>query len=264
MASERYTLVPHAASLRHFNQVARIWITGRHRDAGSASFFPASPTKPQKKEVRMKDIEKRSQELREERTNLSKELDDARELAPQAIIEGRQPPPTASLAERLANLDAAISTLDARLADASEARDRARRTRQVQSGLEATSERQKLAAAVDSALSALAKNWSAYREAVRHGVGSTAAAGGDVAPIDRVLTNNRQSEALIKALIAAGNQELVRSLGIDTPIKARHAITLEDAESRVSHSLNVELARIKAASPQRGIAMQAQKDLEDY
>lgn len=212
----------------------------------------------------MKDIEKRLQELREERTTLSKELDDARELAPQAIIEGRQPPPTASLAERLANLDAAISTLEARLADASEAQDRARRTRQVQSALDATSERRKLAAAVDSALSALAKNWSAYREAVRQGVGSTAAAGGDVAPIDRVLTNNRQSEALIKALIAAGNQELVRSLGIDTPIKARHAISVEDAESRVSDSLNVELARIKATSPQRGIAKQAQKELEDY
>jgi hypothetical protein len=44
----------------------------------------------------------------------------------------------------------------------------------------------------------------------------------------------------------------------------RHAISLEDAESRVSHSLNVELARIKATSPQRGIAKQAQNELEDY
>ena len=87
------------------------------RDAGSASFFPASPTKSQQKEIRMKDIKKRLQELREERTKLSNELEDARELAPQAIIEGRQPPPTAALAERLANLDTAISTLNGRLAD---------------------------------------------------------------------------------------------------------------------------------------------------
>ena len=98
---------------------------------------------------------------------------------------------------------------------------------------------------------------------MRQGVGATAAAGGDVGPIDRVLTNNRQSEALVKAMIAAGGSELSRAFGIDTPIKARHSISLTDAEGRIAESLNLELLRLKAQSPQRGIAAQAKRVLEE-
>ena len=50
---------------------------------------------------------------------------------------------------------------------------------------------------------------------------------------------------------------------IDTPIKARHSISLTDAEGRVAESLNLELLRLKAQSPQRGIAAQAKRELEE-
>ena len=210
------------------------------------------------------DPNKRLAELRLERARLVDEREKARAEATQDLIAGKKPAGTAAaLAERIAIVDDAIAELQDRSADVATSQDRAKRTRQVQGAIDAASDRRKLAVAVDKALTDLAANWSAYREAVRQGVGTTAAAGGDVGPIDRVLTNNRQSEALVKAMIAAGGSELSRALGIDTPIKARHSISLTDAEGRVAESLNLELLRLKAQGPQRGIAAQAKRELEE-
>jgi hypothetical protein len=210
------------------------------------------------------DPNKRLAELRNERARLIEEREKARAKATQDIIAGKKPANTAAaLAERIQIVDDAIAELQDRSADAAAVQDRAKRTRQVQGAIDTASDRRKLAEAVDKALSDLATNWSAYREAVRQGVGQTAAAGGDVGPIDRVLTNNRQSEALVKAMIAAGGSELSRAFGIDTPIKARHSISLTDAEGRVAESLNLELLRLKAASPQKHLAAQAKRELEE-
>ena len=210
------------------------------------------------------DPNERLAELREERQRLEGELLTARAEATQAVIAGKRPSSTAAaLAERIAIVDDALEALSAQAADADEKQARAKRTRQVQGAIDTASDRRKLATAVDKALTDLATSWQAYREAVRNGVGTTAAAGGDVGPIDRVLTNNRQSEALVKALIAAGGSKLSRALGVDTPIKARHSISLGDAEGRVADSLNRELLRLKAASPQKHLAAQAQRELEE-
>ncbi len=209
------------------------------------------------------DPNKRLAELRDERARLVEEREKARAEATQVIIAGKKPAGTAAaLAERIQIVDDAIAELQDRAADAAASQDRAKRTRQVQGAIDAASDRRKLAAAVDEALTDLATNWQAYREAVRQGVGTTAAAGGDVGPIDRVLTNNRQSEALVKAMIVAGGSELSRAFGIDTPIKTRHSISLSDAEGRVAESLNLELLRLRAASPQKHLAAQAAKELE--
>lgn len=210
------------------------------------------------------DPNKRLAELRDERSRLIEEREKARAEATQDIIAGKKPANTAAaLAERIQIVDDAIAELQARSADVAAVQDRARRTRQVQGAIDTATDRRKLAKAVDRALTDLAMNWSAYREAVRQSVGTTAAAGGDVGAIDRVLTNNRQSEALVKAMIAAGGSELSRAFGIDTPIKARHAISLADAEGRVAESLRVEMLRLKAASPQKHLAAQAAKELEE-
>ncbi len=129
----------------------------------------------------------------------------------------RKPAGTAAaLAERIQIVDGAIAELQVRSADAAATQARAKRTRQAQSAIDMASDRRKLAEAVDRALTDLASSFAAYREAVRASVGQTAAAGGDVGPIDRVLTNNRASEALIKAMIAAGGSEPSRALGVDT------------------------------------------------
>lgn len=210
------------------------------------------------------DPNERLAELRDERARLVDEREKARTEATQDLIAGKKPAGTAAvLAERIQIVDDAIAELRDRSADAAATQDRAKRTRQVQGAIETASDRRKLAEAVDRALTDLATNWSAYREAVRQSVGTTAAAGGDVGAIDRVLTNNRQSEALVKAMIAAGGSELSRAFGVDTPIKARHSISLTDAEGRVAESLNLELLRLKAASPQKHLAAQAKRELEE-
>ncbi|MBS1301705.1 hypothetical protein [Loktanella sp. SALINAS62] len=212
----------------------------------------------------MADPKDRLAELRTERARLVDEREKARAEATNDLIAGRKPANTAAaLAERIAIVDDAIERLTSDVSDAAETQARAKRTRQVQGAIDAASDRRKLAVAVDRALTDLATNWSAYREAVRQGVGQTAAVGGDVGAIDRVLTTNRQSEALVKAMIAAGGSELSRALGIDTPIKARHSISLTDAEGRVAESLNLELLRLKAASPQKHLAAQAKRELEE-
>lgn len=209
------------------------------------------------------DPNERLVELRTEHARLVDERKKARAEATQDLIAGKKPMGTAAaLAERIQIVDDAIVELQDRSADAAASQNRAKRTRQVQGAIDTASARRKLAVAVDKALTDLTANWSAYREAVRNGVGQTAAAGGDVGPIDRVLTNNRQSAALVKAMIAAGGSELSRAFGIDTPIKARHSISLTDAEGRVAESLNLELLRLKAGSPQKHLAAQAKRELK--
>ncbi len=182
----------------------------------------------------MADPKDRLAELRTERARLVDEREKARAEATNDLIAGKKPANTAAaLAERIAIVDDAIERLTSDVSDAAETQARAKRTRQVQGAIDAASDRRKLAALVDKALTDLATNWSAYREAVRQGVGTTAAAGGDVGSIDRVLTNNRQSEALVKAMIAAGGSELSRALGTGCAVSdiklARVADDLTDA-----------------------------------
>jgi len=157
----------------------------------------------------------------------------------------------------------AISELENRTRSVAESAQRNNRKRRAEAALEATSKRAKLAAAVDDALNKLASNWTAYAEVLRKDVGQVSGAGGDVTAVERVLTNNRAAEPLIKALIRAGGASLARTLGVDTPIRDRHAITLADAEERVAKSLRVELLRVKAASPQPNVSREAKAELNN-
>ncbi len=143
-----------------------------------------------------------------------------------------------------------------------ESNERNNRRRRAEAALDATSKRAKLAASVDRALIALASNWNAYAEVLRKDVGQVSGAGGDLTAVERALTNNRSAEPLIKALIAKGGVSFARSLGIDTPIRERHASTLVDAEGRVAESLRVELLRIKASSSQPNVSREAKAELD--
>ena len=211
----------------------------------------------------MADPKDRLVELRTERARLVDEREKARAEATDDLIAGKKPANTAAaLAERISIVEDAIERLSADASDAADAAARKANLRRAQLALDATSNRRELAAAVDRALTDLALAWPAYRDSVRNAVGQTSAAGGDTGPIERVLSNNRVSEALVKALIAAGGSELSRAIGVDTPIKARHSISLTDAEGRVAESLTRELLRLKAQSPQRHLAAQAAKELE--
>jgi hypothetical protein len=211
-----------------------------------------------------KDPQDRIQELCDERQRLEGELLIARTEATDDLIAGRKPANTAAaLAERISIVDDAIERLTADASDAADAAFRKAKLRRAQLALDATSDRRKLAEAVDKALADLAAAWPAYRDSVRNAVGQTSAAGGDTGPIERVLSNNRVSEALVKALIAAGGGELSRAFGVDTPIKQRHSISLTDAEGRVAESLTRELLRLKSTSPQKHLAAEAQRQLEE-
>lgn len=206
---------------------------------------------------------KRLAELRAERQRLNAELDLARNEAREALIEGKRPSNSAAaLAERISIVEDAIAELSTRLAAAAESAERNNRKRRAEAALDATSKRTKLAASVDKALVALASNWNAYAESLRKDVGQVSGAGGDLTAVERALTNNRSAEPLIKALIAAGGVSFARSLGIDTPIRERHATTLTDAEGRVAESLRVELLRIKASSPQPNMSREAEAELD--
>jgi hypothetical protein len=211
-----------------------------------------------------KDTEARLAELRAQREATAAELDQARDAVPQALIEGREPPATAPLTEMLAALDAAIARLDDSLQGHRDAEARAGRRRQVEKAMEAASERRKKAKRVDDALAELADAWTGYADAVRNGIGAVTAAGGDAAPLGRVVTTNRQSEALVRAVLAApGGLDLLRALGVETAIRVRHGQTAAAAEDRVSLSLQAELARIKVGSPQPNMARLAQKELAE-
>lgn len=208
------------------------------------------------------DIETRLTELQLERERLMGELENARAEARDALIVGQKPAGTAAaLAERISIVDDAISELEDRTRGIAESTERNNRRRRAEAALDATTKRAKLAASVDKTLIALASNWSAYADVLRKDVGQVSGAGGDLTAVERALTNNRSAEPLIKALIAAGGAGFARSLGIDTPIRERHATTLTDAEGRVAESLRVELLRIKASSPQPNVSREAMAEL---
>lgn len=209
------------------------------------------------------EIETRIAELGTERERLSSELENARTKARNDLIEGKKPAGiAAALAERIGILDDAMGELQSRLRGAVESTERNNRRRRAEAALEATAKRAKLAADVDNALAALATNWTVYADALRKDVGQVAGAGGDVNAVERALTNNRTAEPLVKALIRAGGVSLARSLGIDSPIRERHSGALAHAEERVAESLQVELLRIKASSPQPNIAHEAKVELD--
>lgn len=209
------------------------------------------------------DFGTRLTELQVERERLMGELENARIEARDALIAGQKPTGTAAaLAERIAIVDDAISELEDRTCTIAESNERNNRRRRAEAALDATSKRAKLAASVDQALTALTSNWNAYAEVLRKDVGQVSGAGGDLTAVERALTNNRSAEPLIKALIAAGGVSFVRSLGIDTPIRERHASPLADAEGRVAESLRVELLRIKASSPQPNVSREAKAELD--
>jgi len=209
------------------------------------------------------ELDERLAELRVERGCLVGELETARAEARDALIAGKKPAGTAAaLAERIAIVDDAIAELQERTRSVAECAERNNRKRRAEAALDATSKRVKLAAAVDDALNALASNWTAYADALRKDVGQVSGAGGDLTAVERALTNNRTAEPLVKALIRAGGISFARSLGVDTPIRARHAATLVDAEERVAKSLRAELLHIKAASPQPNVSREAQAELD--
>lgn len=209
------------------------------------------------------DIGTRLTELQVERERLMGELNNARIEARDALISGQKPAGTAAaLAERISIVDDAIAELEDQTRSIGERTERNNRRRRAEAALDATSKRAKLAASVDEALVALAANWNAYAEVLRKDVGQVSGAGGDLTAVERALTNNRSAEPLIKALIAAGGVSFARSLGIDTPIRERHATTLTDAEGRVAESLRVELLRIKASSPQPNMSREAKAELD--
>jgi len=210
------------------------------------------------------DLNERLAELRVEHGRLGVELEKARTEARDALIAGKKPTGTAAaLAERIAIVNDAIDELEDRTRSVAESAERNNRKRRAEAALDATSKRAKLASAVDDALDKLASNWTVYAETLRKDVGQVSGAGGDVTAIERALTNNRAAEPLIKALIRAGGASLARSLGVDTPIRDRHAITLADAEERVAKSLRVELLRVKAASPQPNVSREAKAELKN-
>lgn len=209
------------------------------------------------------EIDKRLVELRAERQRLTGELETARTEAREALIAGNKPTAVAAaLAERIAIVDDAIAELTERSGTAAESAERNNRKRRAEAALDATRDRVKLAKAVDQALADLATNWTAYTQALLKDVGQVSGAGGDLTAVERALTNNRTAEPLVKALIQAGGVGFARSLGIDTPIRDRHASTLADAERRVAESLRVELLRIKASSPQPNMSRQAKAELD--
>lgn len=209
------------------------------------------------------ELDKRIADLQAERERLTGELDNARTEARDAMIAGKKPGGTsAALAERITIVDDALAELQDRTRSAEESAERNNRRRRAETALDATSKRAKLAAAVDEALNALASSWDAYADALRKDVGQVSGAGGDLTAVERSLTNNRTAEPLVKALIRAGGVSFARSLGIDTPIRERHAATLADAEGRVAESLRVELLRIKASSPQPNVSREAKAELD--
>ncbi|MEM6931094.1 MAG: hypothetical protein AAF602_29435 [Myxococcota bacterium] len=209
------------------------------------------------------ETETRIAELRDERARLTDELDAARAEAKQAIIDGRKPGGSAAaLAERIAIVDEAVAELGERLGSAAASAERRQRTVRAENALQVTAERAKLVAAVDDALARLAVAWPAYQEAFRKDLGSVSAANGDVGPVERGLVANRQNDVLIRALIHAGDLAMTRALGIETPIRPRHAISLAAAEERVAESLRTELLRVRAESPQPNVAREARQELE--
>ena len=212
-------------------------------------------------------IETRVVELTKLRAETVARLDAARALHRDALVSGEPRPqdevPVSLLLTELEAVDAAMAELRDRLVAANDADARKARLRQVERAVELTAERRAKAEAVDAAIVALHCAWGEYAGAVRDTVGSVAQAGGDTTPLRRVNFVGRQSDGLVKALIAASGVEMVRALGIETSNMRHHGISLTAAEDRVALSLQAELARVRATSPQRGVARDAQRELEE-
>lgn len=155
-----------------------------------------------------------------------------------------------------------MAELGDRLRGAAASQERSNRRRRAEVALEAAAERAGLAKEVDEALAALAAARTGYAVALRGDVGPTSAAGGDLTAVERALTANRAAEPLVRALVRAGGPTLTRALGVETPIRARHALTLAEAEARVAESLRVELLRVRAESPQPNMAREAREELD--
>jgi len=210
------------------------------------------------------DIQSRIDELRADRERLAGELSKAKTEEREALISGKKPGSTsAAIITRMGVIDEALAELNDRLGAATASAERRARTIRAEKALQATAERAKLAKTVDDALVALATAWPAYVAALRRDVGAVSGAGGDVGPVERGLTNKRAAEPLVKALVNADGMGLARALGIETPIRERHSLSLADAEERVAESLRTELLRVRAESPQPNIARQAQRELEE-
>jgi hypothetical protein len=210
-----------------------------------------------------KQTEARIAALRAERDATEAALSGARASARQALIDGRPAPKTAAMAERVELLDGAIADLTDRLAGIDDREARGARVKLIERAQAATEGRRALAAAVDAALADLGRAWEAYRDAVRSTVGGVIHAGGDQTPLARVALNGGPSDALAKALIAAtGGMDMVRALGVETSNRPQHAVALAAAEDRVLRSLDAELLRVRATSPQRHVARDAIEQLK--
>jgi len=208
-------------------------------------------------------IEKRLTELAAERAATVARLDAARAAARDAMIAGEVPPSTAEPAELLTNIDAAVAELRDRLVAAHDADARKARVRQVERALDLSADRRAKAEAVDAALASLHAAWRDYAASVQGTVGHVAQAGGDTTPLRRVNFAGRQSDALVKAMVAASGVELVRALGVETANRREHGVALAAAEDRVALSLAAELARVRATSPRPNVAREAARDLTE-
>jgi hypothetical protein len=208
-----------------------------------------------------KQTEARVGELRAERATVEEALAGARVAARDDLIAGRKP--GARLAELAELIDEALAELQDRIAISDETEQRKRRVAAIERAQHLTSERRELAAAVDAALAVLAGAWSAYVDAVRSTVGTVVRCGGDQTPLRRVSLNGGPSDALAKALLAAtGDMGMVRALAVQTNNRPEHGVSLASAEERVLRSLEVELLRVRATSPNRLMARDAKKQLE--
>lgn len=215
-------------------------------------------------QMKKEEPEKRIDELRADRERLVGELDKARIDEREALIRGEKPDNVAAaISTRIAVIDDALGELNDRLAASQASAQRNERRKRAEAALAKTSERAKMAERVDKALKELATAWGEYQSRLRADLGATSAAGGDLTAVERSLTNNRATEPLVKALIHAGELTMTRALGIETPIRPRHAISLAAAEERVAESLRTELLRVRAESPQPNIARQARRELEE-
>ena len=208
-------------------------------------------------------IEARIVELGAERAAAGERLDAARQSSRDALIAGKRPTSVGPIVEELEAIDAALAELRSRLGAAHDGEARAARTRLVERALELSRERRERAQAVDAALSALHAAWREYSSLVQSTVGQVAQAGGDTAPLRRVTPTARQSDGLVKALVASSGMDLVRALGVDTSNRRDHGVALAAAEERVLLSLEAELLRVRATSPQRHLAAEAQRELSE-
>ncbi|MES2914347.1 MAG: hypothetical protein V4753_04415 [Pseudomonadota bacterium] len=211
-------------------------------------------------------IEARITELTAERVTVAARLDAARAAARDAMVAGELPPQEDQRAALLAeteDIDAALAELRDRLTAAHDADVRKARIRTIERAAELTADRRAKAEAVDAALATLHLAWLDYAASVQSSVGMVASAGGDVVPLRRLNFNGRQSDALVKALVAASGMDLVRALGVETSNRREHGTALAVAEDRVALSLQAELARVRSTSPQQHVAREAERELEE-